>query len=678
MTRISNRRIRRLLEGVTPPEPPGDLKARLLADIPEEPRRVPSSPVRRRLDHLAAAATLAAMLGGGLLAYHMLRPGLPTGRQGQPMKVVLPEPTGRAYPLRPGTPRTPQRAGAEDRPMPPAAAPAPVEEKRSASSPEPTGDTAAGALLKPVPDPAPATRRHAMLKRMMDLDQLVKNAAEKEGVSSRGPVENAPAPPAPAAKLQPFTGGTSEPNGQPYGDVFYRSYGTNPFVDTEDDHLSTFGLEVDTGSWGVLQRYLRDGHLPPPEAIRVEEIVNALDYEDPAPRREDFRITAEAARDPWAPGPRYRLIRFAVTARRVAPSRRPPAVLTFVVDTSGSMAKGGRLELVKDALELLLDELDEGDRIAVVTYSDNARVVLEPTSDRYLVRQALRGLHPRGSTNVEAGLLSGYRIAREAFRRGAINRVILCSDGVGNVGATSAEAILDRLRREAGDGIELTAVGVGMGNYNDILLERLADAGDGRYVYVDDLRAARRVFSEELTRTLLTVAEEARAQVEFDPRAVTRWRLVGYENRDIADERFRDPSVDAGEIGAGHTVTAVYEVKLAEGARNTDTLATLHLRWRRPGSGAFREIARTIRVGESSQSWEKASWRLRGATLAARFAEVLRHSYWARDTSLGSLAERARLLHREHPANQDLGDLFAAIRRAAGIGRPGPAPGPGE
>ncbi len=688
MTRISNRTIKRLLTGGAP-EPPEDLRQRLLDDLPEElhgelgPRR------GRRIIHLAAAASLAAMIGGGFLAYTFLRSG-----------------AGNA-PL--GTPITEQPRSIAVQNAQPTSAKLRLDEDRSKGTPRP--------LIKPQERPdklsSPAPERNATdetIARAAPVEEVKKkdessgrqmHSRETDRIQEQETPPTSRPTPIPMRKSQqmnvggegqngfqsrskrvfaeeiqitpnqpqapPSTGGTTEPNDRPYGDVFYRGYGVNPFVDTEDDHLSTFGLDVDTGSWGVLQRYLRDGHLPPPDAIRVEEIVNALDYGDPTPRRQDFRIAAEGSRDPWAPGPRYRLVRFGIAAREVSARNRPPAILTFVVDTSGSMNRGGRLELVKDALDLLLDELGSQDSIAVVAYSNSARVVLEPTSDRYRVRRALHALTPHGSTNVEAGLMTGYTLARRAFERGAVNRVILCSDGVGNVGATSPEAILARLRDHARDGIELTAVGVGMGNYNDVLLERLADAGDGRYVYVNDLDAARKVFSEELMGTLLTVAEEARAQVEFNPDAVSRWRLIGYENRDISDDRFRDPSVDAGEIGAGHTVTALYEVKLNDNVRRGTRLATLHLRWRPPGSTRFDEIQQTIRVREVSKSWDRASRRLQAASLAARFAEVLRHSFWAKTTSLGSLAERARLLHRRHPGDRSLSELASAIRRAAEI-----------
>ncbi|HEX5759237.1 MAG TPA: von Willebrand factor type A domain-containing protein, partial [Thermoanaerobaculia bacterium] len=468
----------------------------------------------------------------------------------------------------------------------------------------------------------------------------------------------------------PSTGGTAEPNDAPYGDVFFESAGVNPFVDTEDDRLSTFGLDVDTGSYTVVRRYLTDGHLPPAAAVRVEEMVNAFDYGDPAPRDRDFAVRAEGAPSPFADGERYRLLRFGIRARTVSAAERKPAVLTFVVDVSGSMEEENRLELVKQALGLLLDELRPEDRVALVVYGDEGRVVLDHTSDKGAIRRAIERLVAEGSTNAEEGLLQGYRLAEQGFRRGAVNRVILCSDGVANVGATGPETILARIGRDAERGIELTTVGFGMGNYNDVLMERLADQGDGRYAYVDTVEEARRIFVEDLTGTLQTIASQARAQVEFNPAVVARWRLLGYENRDIADRRFRDDTVDAGEIGAGHGVTALYEIKLAEDAPAFLPAATLRLRWRSERSERFEEAARTLRAADFAASWESAPRALRLASVVAELAEILRGSYWAKEGDLEALARRARRLATTGDAR--VIELAELIEKARSLSRRAP------
>ena len=276
--------------------------------------------------------------------------------------------------------------------------------------------------------------------------------------------------------------------------------------------------------------------------------------------------------------------------------RRQPASLTFVIDTSGSMEREGRLELVKDALRLLVDGLDRRDTIAIVTFGDDGRVLLRPTpaSETNAILGVIEQLQPGGSTNLEAGLRLGYDLARESLTENGIDRVVLASDGVANVGLTDPESILGAIERDAQAGIELVSVGVGMGNYNDTLLEQLADKGDGFYAYVNVLDEARRLFEEDLTGTLQTVALDAKAQVEFDRDIVAAYRLVGYENRDIADNAFVDPNVEAGAIGAGHAVTALYALRLREDVGPQDVLGTVRLRWTDPESDGADEVERRI------------------------------------------------------------------------------------
>lgn len=476
------------------------------------------------------------------------------------------------------------------------------------------------------------------------------------------------------ANAGPSTGGTREPNDQPYGDVFFRTYGVNPFIDTEDDHLSTFGLDVDTGSYTIARRYLMDGNLPPVEAIRVEEFVNAFSYGDRPPSRGDFAISAEAAPTPFARGDRYRVVRVQLRARDVDPRDRKPAVLTFVVDVSGSMQQENRLGLVKKALGLLLDQLRPSDRVGLVVFGTDARALLEPTSDLAAIRDAIDRLVPEGSTNTEEGLRLGYEMAVR-HRRDGINRVILCSDGVANVGATGPDSILSVIERKVKSGIELTTVGFGMGNYNDVLMEQLANKGNGRYAYVDTLSEARRIFVENLTGTLQTIASDAKVQVDFDPSVVARYRLLGYENRDIADDRFRDDSVDAGEIGAGHEVTALYEIKLAEGARS-GTAATIRLRYRSVETKKVVEVAQPLRVSQFSPSWGVAPRGLRLATLVAEFGEILKHSYWAKNADLADLARQARRTSEDFPGDARVAEFVDLVEKAAALWPSAPPPPP--
>ena len=476
----------------------------------------------------------------------------------------------------------------------------------------------------------------------------------------------------PAPLVQPpSTGGTHEPNDAPYGDVFFKEYGTNPFVDTDDDRLSTFGLDVDTGSYTVARRYINDGNLPPREAIRVEEFVNAFSYGDRPPARGDFALRAEAAPTPFMKGDLYRVVRFNVRGRVVDERDRKPAVLTFVVDVSGSMNLESRLQLVKKALGLLLDQLKRSDQVGLVVYGSYAQRILDPTSDKEAIRDAIERLSPGGSTNAEDGLRTGYEMAAQFRRRDGINRVILCSDGVANVGRTGPDSILRVIERQAKENdIELTTVGFGMGNYNDVLMEQLANRGDGRYAYVDTLEEARRIFVEELSGTLQTIATDAKAQVEFEPSVVSRWRLLGYENRDVADERFRDDTVDAGEIGAGHSVTALYEIKLKDDAPRGGTAATLRLRYRSKETGRVVELEHDLRLSDFADSWNSAPHGLKLASLVAEFAELLKGNYWAKEGNVADVLTRARRVAAELLGDRRATEFVALVERVAGIGLP--------
>lgn len=477
----------------------------------------------------------------------------------------------------------------------------------------------------------------------------------------------------------PSTGGTAEPNAQAYGDVFHKDYGVNPFIDTDDDRFSTFAMDVDTASYTIVRRYLMDGNLPPSEAVRTEELLNYFDYQDPAPRRGDFALYAEGAPAPSKRGERYGVVRFGIRAREIARTDRQPVVLTFVIDISGSMRRESRLELVKRALDLFIGELDRHDRLGLVVFGTEARVLLEPTTDHGAIRDAIQRLHPEGSTNAEEGLRLGYELAARYARRDTVNRVILCSDGVANVGHTSAESILAQIGWKT-DEVELTTVGFGMGNYNDVLMEQLANRGNGRYAYVDDLDEARRIFVETLTGTLETVARDAKVQVEFNPKAVARYRLIGYENRDVADHRFRDDTVDAGEIGAGHHVTAVYEVKFQPGYQRNDHVAALRIRYKSVSDGGRAvEIGRWLKANDFAASWEGASRDLRLASIVASFGDVLKRSPWSREIEMRELARHAAQLanRSSDPKLRDFADLTTRAARLMEHVRPQP-PDPDE
>ncbi len=470
----------------------------------------------------------------------------------------------------------------------------------------------------------------------------------------------------------PSTGGTDEPNDQPYGDVFFREYGVNPRIDTQDDYLSTFAIDVDTASYTVMRRYIRDGYLPPKESVRVEEYVNFFAQEYAPPQRGTFAIHLEGTPSPYAQN--YHLVRVGLQGYEVPPEERKDAVLTFVIDVSGSMDMENRLELVKEALLLLVESLRPTDKIGIVTYGSRAETLLEPTvleGNYRAIFRAIESLRPEGATNAEEGLVLGYRMASRAFDPRALNRVILCSDGVANVGRTGPDSILEEIRRHAEGGIYLTTVGFGMGNYNDVLMEQLANNGDGFYAYVDDIREAERLFVHNLTSTLQVIARDAKVQVAFNPQVVRSYRLLGYENRHLADEDFRNDEVDAGEVGVGHSVTALYEVKFEADAPQGEPALVVYLRWQDPDTWEVIEMNRSFSAQDFAATFEMTSIRFRLTALVAQYAEVLRESYWAREmgTTLEDLASQARGVAEYLPQDEDVQEFANLLTRAVSLSR---------
>ena len=386
-------------------------------------------------------------------------------------------------------------------------------------------------------------------------------------------------------------------------------------------------MDVDTASYAVTRRYLRGGDIPPPEAVRVEEFVNAFDYNYPHPSEEAFAVHIEGAPSRFGEGKRLKLLRIGIQGRSVPDENRKTAILTFVIDVSGSMDMENRLELVKRALTLLVERLRPGDEVAIVVYGSRARTILPHTGIERCeeILEAIHSLSPEGVTNAEEGLQLGYTLALRNVKVNAINRVILCSDGVANAGETGADGILGKIRSHVEEGITLTTVGFGMGNYNDVLMEQLANTGNGSYAYVDTLNEAKRIFVENLTGTLQLIAKDAKVQVDFNPQVVSRFRLIGYENRRLDHEDFRDDKADGGEIGSGHSVTALYEIKLHEGA--TGKLATVFIRYEDPDTHRVPEINKEIFTTQLNRTFEKASAEFQLAATVAEFAEVLRESF---------------------------------------------------
>ncbi|MFE3806476.1 von Willebrand factor type A domain-containing protein [Streptomyces sp. NPDC059131] len=445
------------------------------------------------------------------------------------------------------------------------------------------------------------------------------------------------------------------------------------------DYLSTFALDVDTASYGYARRTLENGERPTPGDVRPEEFINSFRQDYPQPGGNGFSVTLDGARPPAGAGEirgeiggqeagegDWSLVRVGLATRTAdRAGKRPPAALTFVIDISGSMAGEGRLDLVRESLRTLTDELRDDDSIAVVTFSAKAETRLRMTrlgGNRERIHDVIDDLRPTDSTNLSAGVRTGYAEAVEGKRSGATNRVVLLSDALANTGETDADRILDRIddaRRDHG----ITLFGVGVGSeYGDALMERLTNKGDGHTTYVSSNEEARTVFRDQLTSHVELRARDAKAQVVFDQQNVQQFRLVGYENRAVADEDFRDDGVDGGEVGPGHTVTALYAVRLKEGARGH--VATATVRWLDPKTRAPYEKSGSIEVaGVDGSLWQGASNRFQITAVAAYFAESLRGGSLPGAPGWDELRKRATTL-ADITEDPDVTELAEAIRRA--------------
>ena len=519
---------------------------------------------------------------------------------------------------------------------------------------------------QPLPTPVPqAASGPAITQRSAERLRLVlgkQGAAGPQGMPASGSM------PPPTALPEGFNsvGGSATVNNEPYDTTFFQHSGVNPFIDTEDDHLSTFAVDVDTASFTVARRFIQDGHIPDPESIRVEEFVNFFDQGYARPVNEAFAIHMEGAPSPFGQDNHW-LLRVGLQGKSVSSEERKDATLIFAIDVSGSMAREDRLELVKRSLRLLVNELRPTDEVGIVVYGSQGRVLLKPTSgeDRRDIMRAIDQLSPGGSTYVEQGLVLAYEMAARQVKPGRITQVILLSDGVGNVGETGADGILRKIRDYVDQGVTLTTVGVGMGNYNDILMERLANDGDGAYYYVDTLSEARRIFVDELTSTIQVIARDAKVQVDFNPEVVSRYRLLGYENRRVDDQDFRNDTVDAGEIGAGHSVTALYELKLHDNPRGP--LGTVYLRYQDADTNRIVETNRSLSFDDLSTSFLQASPRFQFAAVVAEYSELLRESYWAQDGSIASVVAEAERVQRLLPQSSDAAEFTALVVRTQRI-----------
>ena len=410
-----------------------------------------------------------------------------------------------------------------------------------------------------------------------------------------------------------------------------------------DAPVSTFSIDVDTGSYANVRRMLNGGQMPPQASVRTEEMLNYFRYDYPAPRDRSrpFCVSTDMSVTPW--NPETRLLRVGLRGYDLPRQGRPAANLVFLVDVSGSMAQPDKLPLVQCSLALLADRLNPRDRVSIVVYAGAAGIVLQPTSDRNAIVESLKSLTAGGSTAGGAGIQLAYATARANMVDGGINRVILATDGDFNVGITNNETLVDMVERERRDGITLTTLGFGTGNYNEAMMEQIADHGNGNYAYIDSPREAQKVLDDELASTLFTIAHDVKIQVEFNPAHVREYRLIGYENRALREEDFNNDAVDAGEIGAGHQVTALYEVVPA-GARGwlperafdqnrrepaampsgqAGQMAHLRLRYKLPGEDQSRLIEQWVGAGLIGDA-RPASGDMAFAAAVAAYGQLLR------------------------------------------------------
>ena len=478
---------------------------------------------------------------------------------------------------------------------------------------------------------------------------------QHEALRVDGAMAKRSARPAPIASFAAMPAADSYPQG--YRDEQreqYQALADNPIHSVAESPVSTFSADVDTGAYANVRRLLNQGRLPPEGAVRLEEMVNYFPYSYALPSDgSPFGVTTELAATPW--NPHTRLLRIGIKASDRAVAELAPANLVFLVDVSGSMDRREGLPLVKSTLKLLVDQLRDQDRVSLVVYAGESRVVLEPTSGREKakIRTAIEQLTAGGSTAGASGIELAYQMAQQAFIPQGINRILLATDGDFNVGVSDFDSLKQMAVDKRKTGISLTTLGFGVDNYNEHLMEQLADAGDGNYAYIDNLREARKVLVDQLGSTLAVVAKNVKLQVEFNPAQVSEYRLLGYENRALKREDFSNDKVDAGEVGAGHTVTALYEIvpagekgwleplrygksEAAVAAKNGE-MAMLRVRYQQPDGGKSLLIERPI-----ANQVAPASEDLRFAAAVAAFSQQLKDARYTGDFSLKDTEALAR------------------------------------
>jgi Ca-activated chloride channel family protein len=464
----------------------------------------------------------------------------------------------------------------------------------------------------------------------------------------------------------------------------YAKISENEYKRVADDALSTFSIDVDTASYSNIRRFLEDGSLPPVDAVRIEEMINYFGYAYAPPSgTQPFAVQSEVAACPW--NEKARLVQIGIKGREIAPAAVPPRNLVFLLDVSGSMMAEDKLPLLQRSLKLLVADMRPHDSVALVVYAGAAGMVLPPTpgTERDTIGQAIDNLQAGGSTDGGAGIELAYALAQQSFRKGGINRVILATDGDFNVGTTSQGDLERLIEKKRESGVFLSVLGFGTGNVKDSTMEMLADKGNGNYAYIDGLMEARKVLVEQAGGTLVTIAKDVKIQVEFNPARVGAYRLIGYENRMLAHQDFNNDKKDAGEIGAGHTVTALYEI-LPPGAEGAvagvdplkyqqpattaaaagDELMQVKLRFKQP-AGDTSELM-SFPIGDTTKTIDAASVDLRFASAVALFGMKLRDSEHGRGVGFATVRQLAAGALGDDPNGHRRG-MLALIDRAAGL-----------
>lgn len=407
------------------------------------------------------------------------------------------------------------------------------------------------------------------------------------------------------------SGGYPAPLNEQYDQII-----ENPFLPAKDHALSTFSIDVDTASYANTRRFLTQGTLPPPSAVRIEELINYFTYDDPQPAGDaPFSVNMELAQCPWTPG--HHLLRVGLKGREIAKEKRPNSNLVFLLDVSGSMQSHNKLPLVKEAMRMLVEQLTENDMVTIVVYAGQEGLALDTTSgdQKEKILSAIENLSAGGSTHASAGITLAYQKAQQNFLKDGTNRVILCTDGDFNVGITNDEALVDLITDKAKSNVFLSVLGFGMGNLKDAKMEKLADKGNGNYGYIDTAKEAKKMLVEQMTGSLITIAKDVKIQIEFNPAKIASYRQIGYENRVLAAKDFDDDTKDAGEIGAGHGVTALYEVVLVGNETPAEpkeaAIDGVPLKYQKPADSTAPAPTADLELTEAAQSGELCTVKLR-------------------------------------------------------------------